>query len=84
VGGGEVNIYDKGLLEKALTTKPLQPWPKEPPHCPTCSCGMEQDLDRLRLAEELLRVAPIHHYGKDYEQWIRQREAYFASSEKDQ
>jgi hypothetical protein len=33
--------------------------------------------NRCQQAEELIRDAPIHHFGKDYERWIARRETFF-------
>ena len=33
--------------------------------------------DRLFLANELLRDAPLHHYGRDYSTWTARRKRYF-------
>jgi hypothetical protein len=41
-------------------------------------CDQRDKLrDRCQRAEELIRDAPIHHFGKDYERWIARREAFF-------
>jgi hypothetical protein len=42
------------------------------------------ERDRLRTllqqADELLRAAPIHHYGSSYMEWTKRREAHFVRS----
>src|ERR1700744_2661389 len=38
----------------------------------------DQYLEWIQAAEDLLRTAPIHHYGKDYERWDARRKSWLS------
>jgi hypothetical protein len=41
-------------------------------------CDQRDQLrKRLQWAEELIRDAPIHHFGKDYRRWVTERDRFF-------
>jgi len=78
IGSRDWTLYWRGW--QAALAQPEQPKPKlayyqthEPPHCPTCGCGMpaqpEQRGEAVAYARRLAVVLHRDHFAKDAPKW---------------
>lgn len=64
------------LLEAAEAIEKMRAFPDQLLDVHAICDARDQFRNWLQNANELLRDAPIHHYGSDYERWKTRRDAH--------